>query len=118
MISSENFDEVLKEFGVGFMLRKLAGSTKPNVKFELNGDEWTFSTISSIKTTVVKFKLNEEFNEETMDGRKVKSLFVLESDNKLVQTQKDQDGKLVSTITREVTSDGKLNVVSQQSIKH
>ncbi len=62
----------MKELGVGFMLRKLGATTKPNVRFEKNGDQWTFTTISSIKTIIVKFKLNEEFDEETADGRKVK----------------------------------------------
>ena len=74
LISSENFDELMKELGVGFMLRKLGATTKPNVRFEKNGDEWTFTTISAIKTIVIKFKLNEEFDEETADGRKVKVL--------------------------------------------
>ena len=70
--TSENFEAIMKELGVGFMLRKLGATTKPNVKFEKQGDVWTFSTISAIKTIVITFKLNEEFDEETADGRKVK----------------------------------------------
>lgn len=111
MVSSENFEDVLKEFGVGYLLRKMALTTKPNVKFEVNGDEWTFSTISAIKCSVIKFKLNEDFQEETMDGRKLTAKFVLENDKKLIQTQHDKDGNLVATITREITDDGKLRVV-------
>ena len=72
LMSSENFDELMKEMGVGFVMRKLGQTTKPNIKFVQNGDEWTFTTTSAVKTTVVKFKLNEEFDEETADGRKVK----------------------------------------------
>jgi fatty acid-binding protein 3 len=72
LISSENFEDVMKALGVGLVLRKLGASQKPNVKFEKNGDEWTFSTISAIRTIVIKFKLDEEFDEETADGRKVK----------------------------------------------
>ena len=76
--SSENFEELMKELGVGYVLRKLGATTKPNVKFEKNdeSDECTFSTISAIKTIVLKFKLNEEFDEETADGRKVKVIFL------------------------------------------
>ena len=70
--TSVNFEEIMKELGVGFMLRKLGANTKPNVKLEKNGDNWTFSTISAIKTIIITFKLNEEFDEETADGRKVK----------------------------------------------
>ena len=74
LMSSENFDELMKEMGVGFVMRKLAMTTKPNIKFVQNGDEWTFTTTSAVKTTQIKFKLNEEFDEETADGRKVKVL--------------------------------------------
>lgn len=74
LTSSENFDELMKEMGVGFVMRKLGMTTKPNVKFVQNGDEWTFTTTSAVKTTQIKFKLNEEFDEETADGRKVKVL--------------------------------------------
>ena len=38
--TSENFDELLKELGVGFMLRKVAGTSKPNVEISKDGDEW------------------------------------------------------------------------------
>ena len=110
LISSENFDEVMKALGVGFVLRKMGGALKPNVRFEKNGDEWTFTTISTLKTTVIKFKVGEEFEEETIDGRKVRTTITVEND-KLVQTQKDKDGKLVSVITREITSNGELKTV-------
>ena len=114
MISSENFDEVLKEMGVGFVLRKMAGTTKPNVKFEQNGDEWTFSTLSALKTSVIKYKLGEEFEEERMDGNKVKTVIVFEN-GKLIQTQKDKDGKVVTVIEREITGENKLKAVSRPS---
>ena len=110
LVSSENFDELMKKVGVGLMTRKIAGTTKPNVRFARNGDEWTFATISSLKSNQIKFKLNEEFNEETLDGRKVRTTMTRDGD-KLVQTQKDKDGKLVCTITRDVTSNGELRVV-------
>jgi hypothetical protein len=72
LTTSENFEELMKEMGVGLVMRKLAMTTKPSVKFEKNGDEWTFTTSSAVKTTQIKYKLNEEFDEETADGRKVK----------------------------------------------
>ncbi len=74
LVDSQNFEELMKELGVNFVLRKLGNTTKPNVNFSVNGDEWTFTTTSAIKTSQLKFKLNEEFDEETLDGRKVKVL--------------------------------------------
>ena len=57
--------------GVGFVTRKLGNTLKPNVKFEQEGDYWAMSSISSLRSHVIKFKLDEEFDEETADGRKV-----------------------------------------------
>ncbi len=91
------------------MTRKIGNTLKPNVKFEVTGDEWVFSTVSSLRTHVIKYKLNEEFDEETADGRKVRAIFTLVDNNKLVQTETD-NGKEVSVITREVTPEGKLRV--------
>lgn len=118
LTSSENFDEVMKALGVGLMTRKIGAATKPNVRLEKNGDEWTFTTVSTLKTTAIKFKLNEEFDEETIDGRKVRTTITLEGD-KLVQTQRDRDNNnIVCVITREITPAGELKAVSQKfSIK-
>lgn len=88
----------------------MGNTTKPNVKFIQNGDEWTFSTISAIKTQTLKFKLNEEFDEETLDGRKVKTTMSLDG-NKLIQTQRDKDNNIVCVITREITDSGELKTV-------
>lgn len=58
-----------------------------------------FTTESTFKTTILKFKLGEEFDEETLDGRMVKTIMTIEG-NKLIQKQKT-DKK--SEITREFT---------------
>lgn len=110
MVSSENFEELMKELGVGLMTRKLGASFKPNVKFAKSGDEWTFTTSSSVKTLEIKYRLGQEFDEETLDGRKVKTVIVLDG-AKLVQTQRDKDGKVVCVITREITPSGELKTV-------
>lgn len=110
LVSSENFEELMKELGVGLVMRKIGNTTKPNVKFVQNGDEWTFTTSSTLKTQSLKFKLNEEFDEETLDGRKVKTTFSFDG-NKLVQTQKDKDNNIVCVITRELTPNGELKTV-------
>ena len=107
LVSSENFDEAMKAMGVGFAMRQVGKATKPNIKFTQNGDEWVFTTTSTLKTTTVTYKLDQWFDEETADGRKVKSCFVMDG-NKLVQTQKDKDGNVVCVITREIIEGGQL----------
>ncbi|CAG11960.1 unnamed protein product, partial [Tetraodon nigroviridis] len=54
---------------------------------------------STFKTTEIKFKLNEEFEETTADGRMTKTVITFEN-GKLVQHQK-WDGK-ETTIEREI----------------
>lgn len=70
--SGENFDEFLKALGVGWILRNLAKTTKPTIEVSLDGDVYTVKTITTMKTTEIKFKLGEEFEETRMDGKTVK----------------------------------------------
>uniref|UniRef100_A0A1Q3F8S3 Fatty acid-binding protein, muscle n=1 Tax=Culex tarsalis TaxID=7177 RepID=A0A1Q3F8S3_CULTA len=101
MDKSEGFDEYMKALGVGMVLRKLGNSINPTVELVKEGDEYTFNTMSTFKNTTIKFKLGEEFDEETVDGRKVKSVCTFEGDNKLVHEQK---GDKPTTIIREFTA--------------
>jgi len=91
MTKSENFDEYMKEVGVNFMMRKLASTAKPTTEISQSGDEWNIKTSTTFKTTEIKFKLGEPFDEETADGRKCKSTITLDG-NKMLHVQ-DCDGK-------------------------
>jgi len=108
MESSDNFEEYLKAIGVGMATRKMAATTKPNniIIAEPNGG-YNIRSESSFKNHDTKFKLNEEFEENTADGRKVKTTVRLEG-RKLIQEQK---GEPNSTITRELTDDNTLVTV-------
>lgn len=78
LISAENFQELLKNMGVKFLWRKLTRLAKPNQEFlKINEDEWLFVSRLYLKTARVKFRLNEEFEEITPDGRLVKVSFLL-----------------------------------------
>lgn len=79
--------------------RKMGSSVSPVVELTENNGVYTLRTTSPFKNTEIKFKLGEEFDEETADGRKVKSVCTLEG-NKLVQIQK---GEKDTTIEREYT---------------
>lgn len=110
--TSDNFENLMKELGVGFVLRKIGNTTKPNIKFEKDGDEWTQTTTSAIKTHQIKFKFDEEFKEETLDGRKCLSTCSV-VDGKFVHTQKDEKtGKVQLVTTRELESPGVIKAVS------
>jgi len=105
--SSENFDEYMKEVGVNMMTRTVAASLKPSYVITRDGDDvYNIRTESTFKNSDLIFKLNEEFDETTTDGRKVRSIIRLEG-SKLIQNQKGRPGAedktVPSVITRELT---------------
>lgn len=60
--------------GVSAMLRKVAvaAASKPHVVIKQNGEHFYINTSTTVRTTEVNFVIGEEFNEETVDGRKCK----------------------------------------------
>ncbi|XP_077208156.1 fatty acid-binding protein 5-like [Paroedura picta] len=107
LVSSEGFDDYMKELGVNLAMRKMGSMAKPDVTISKEGDTFTVKTESTFKTSEFSFKLNEKFTEETIDGRKTETLITLGDDNVLTQVQK-WDGK-ETTIKRKVV-DGQLIV--------
>ncbi|XP_017930237.1 myelin P2 protein [Manacus vitellinus] len=112
LVSSENFDDYMKELGVGLATRKLGGLARPDVIISMKGDIITIRTESTFKNTTISFKLGQQFDETTADDRKVKSVINLEKGS-LVQVQK-WNGK-ETTIKRRLV-DGKMVVVSSCSL--
>ncbi len=70
--SSENFDAFLKEIGVGLVTRKLANAASPSLEITVDGEYTSLKAVAPFKTQTTRFKLGEEFDEERMDGKKVK----------------------------------------------
>lgn len=56
------------------MLRRVAvaAASKPHVEIRQNGEHFYIKTSTTIRTTEIDFLIGEEFNEETVDGRKCK----------------------------------------------
>ncbi|KAJ8290738.1 hypothetical protein GJAV_G00016890 [Gymnothorax javanicus] len=103
--SSENFDDYMRALGVGFATRQMGNIAKPSLIISMDEQGMiTMKSQSKFKTTEIKFKLNEEFDETTADDRKTKTVISLEN-GKLVQKQ-TWDGK-TTTIERSV-EDGEL----------
>lgn len=102
LATSDNFDEYMKALGVGLVTRKMGNSVSPVVELKKEGDVYTLTSSSTFKTTVISFELGKEFDEETADGRKVKSTITLDG-NKLTQVQKGTDR--TTTIVRDFTAD-------------
>ncbi|KAM9198555.1 fatty acid-binding protein 9-like [Dugong dugon] len=87
LVCSENFEDYMKELGVRFAARNVAGSVKPTVSIGVNGDMVSIRTENPFKNTAISFKLGEEFEEATADNRQVKSIITLDSGS-MIQGQK------------------------------
>lgn len=83
-------------------MRNMAKVQTPTVEIGNEGDEWSIKTITTFKTSEIKFKLGQEFDETRLDGVVVKSTITLDGANKLVQKQ---SGEVPSEIIREVDGD-------------
>lgn len=97
MYESKDFNEYMKELGVGYFTRAIGNSVTPTVELRKNGNKYELHTTSTFKNSIINFELGKEFDEETLDGRNVKSVVTLEG-NKLIQKQ---GGSPKSEIIRE-----------------
>ncbi|KAK3085761.1 hypothetical protein FSP39_008301 [Pinctada imbricata] len=124
--SDENWDNYMKAMGVNFVLRKVGNTITSYEEIIQDGDNWELKITSTFKNAHLKFKLGEEFDETTMDGRQCKSTFVIE-DGDLVHYQKgkkpdDPESKIVrkrvddETMTITLDALGK-NVVTVRTFK-
>merc|ERR1712165_381099 len=104
-VSEEGYEDVLKALNVGFMLRKAALASTPTMTITEAGGSWTLVTKTTMKSMELKFKLGEEFDEETTDGRKCKTTVTMDG-NKLVTNQKAQGGGKDALAVREFSDDG------------
>ena len=53
-------------------MRKMANAATPVVDITLDNETYSMKSTTTFKTTEIKFKLGEEFEETTADGRIVK----------------------------------------------
>uniref|UniRef100_A0A8D2ARW4 Fatty acid binding protein 9 n=1 Tax=Sciurus vulgaris TaxID=55149 RepID=A0A8D2ARW4_SCIVU len=106
LVSSENFEDYMKELGVNAAARNAAGSVKPSVTISADGETVHIRTESSLKNSEIAFRLGEEFDETTADNRNVKSIITLDNGS-MIQVQKWLDKE--TTIKRKIV-DGKMVV--------
>merc|ERR1712098_544623 len=106
--SAENYEEILKVLDVNFLLRKAAPVSTPTLEVKEEGGVWTITTATTLKTMELKFKIGEEFDETTPDGREVKALVTFENGKIVtVQTAK-KEGQKSTKSTREMNGADEL----------
>uniref|UniRef100_A0A8C5CAN8 Lipocalin/cytosolic fatty-acid binding domain-containing protein n=1 Tax=Gadus morhua TaxID=8049 RepID=A0A8C5CAN8_GADMO len=72
MSLSENFDEYMRAIGVGMASRQVGNVIKPKFIVSVAEGVISMKTQSTFKSTEIKFKLDEEFEERTADDRVTK----------------------------------------------
>ncbi|XP_022340034.1 fatty acid-binding protein homolog 5-like isoform X1 [Crassostrea virginica] len=108
--SDDKWDEYMRTLGINFVLRKVGNSITSYEEMKQNGDQWELNITSTFKNAHLKFKLGEEFDETTLDGRKCKSTFVIEGED-LVHYQKGiKPGEVDSKITRTRVDDETMTI--------
>lgn len=111
--STENFDEYLYELGVSYILRNLARLAKPTITISRTCDEnstgaiyppdspdcdWRIYTETPFKTHTIRFKIDQQVDDYTMDGRSTISIFNIQDENTLIE---HQIGDVNTTLIRE-----------------
>ena len=86
LIDSQGFDEFMIALGINFLQRKLAGTAKPDYDITKNGDYYTLKTVAPLKSSEFTFKFGEEFEQDRINGERVKGIIKLEG-NKWVEKQ-------------------------------
>merc|ERR1711928_311609 len=100
--SAENYEEMLKMVDVNMLLRKAACASTPKMEVSEDGGVWTIKTSTTLKTMELKFKLGEQFDETTPDGREVTAVVNLDG-GKIVTVQKaKKDGEKSTKSVREM----------------
>uniref|UniRef100_A0A915DPE0 Lipocalin/cytosolic fatty-acid binding domain-containing protein n=1 Tax=Ditylenchus dipsaci TaxID=166011 RepID=A0A915DPE0_9BILA len=106
-----------QQIGVGFLMRKMASLIKDTVDITSDGSHWKVASISSFKNHVTEFDIGKEFEEETIEGREMKTTFKLDA-GKLIQEQKKIDSTdKDSTITRYVEGDKLIIEMESNGVK-
>jgi len=104
-LSADNYEELLKELQVNFLLRKAATASSPVVEISEENGTWTIKSATTLKTVSLSFKLGEKFEETTPDGRQVSSLANFENGKLTIVQTAQKQGEKSTTSVREMVGD-------------
>ncbi|KAJ3643805.1 hypothetical protein Zmor_026493 [Zophobas morio] len=79
---NENLEPYYSAIGVPYVARKMMSFTSPRLTISNEGDEWTITTSTTLRTVSSKFKLNEEYDEDMPKGA-LKSTTTVEDESTL-----------------------------------
>lgn len=100
---------------VNALKRAVGDHTKFKEVWEVRGDTIYLKVSNPFKSTHNRFKLNEFFEEDTMDGKKAKSIYTEENGRLIVRQQREPHNVIQC---REIGHDGKMVLVSLNLYVH
>merc|ERR1712228_437711 len=103
--SAETYEEFLKALDVNFLLRKAATVSTPVMTVSEEGGVWSILTSTTLKSMELKFKIGEEFDETTPDGRDVTAIVTLEGNSFVTEQKAKKDGQKSTKSIREFNGD-------------
>jgi len=101
-VSQDNFGEYLKAAGFGMIKRKALESLKPDVIIEVNGKKVKISNVTSVKTAVQEWTLDEPSKYDPGSGTEETFINSVEG-NKIVSKRQGSDAPAA---IREFTDSG------------
>merc|ERR1712141_410458 len=103
-IDMENF---MKELKLGWLKRKLANafSITLEVSYDITSETWNFKTSSLVNKVDFKFKIGEEYEEKTPDGRDVLVTVTKEDDKFIQKAMAKNEGEKSTVAEREFKGD-------------
>ncbi|VDO00765.1 unnamed protein product [Rodentolepis nana] len=114
--SNEGLGELLVRMGAGILARTTMNKTKPLMIITREkgpgdpeeGEVFSIKTQSKIKSAVCTFRMGYAFDEITMDGRSVRTVFTMDGET----LKQEQKGTKTTHITYSIEKDT-LRMVSQ-----
>eukprot|EP00092_Neocalanus_flemingeri_P033721 GFUD01036657.1.p1 GENE.GFUD01036657.1~~GFUD01036657.1.p1 ORF type:complete len:132 (+),score=43.34 GFUD01036657.1:195-590(+) len=107
-ISSENYEEFLKALDVNYLLRKAAMVSTPTMEFSEENGVWSIKSATTLKSMELKFKVGEEFEETTADGRDVRAVANFEGGKFVIVQRAKKAGQASTRTIRELNGPNEL----------
>jgi len=112
LTSSENFEAFMAEMKVSAFVNTCGKIIKPILKISCVNDVYSMKTSLLLRTTVIQFKLGQEFIEERADGRRCISVITIK-DNIMTHIMK---GEPECTVIREFNGDEMIATMTVNNV--
>jgi len=108
----------MSRLGVSYVVRKLGNKSTPVVTVSKGDDDvLSFKQESLVSTSEIKFKIGEQFDEKTADGRAVKSTMTLVKPNAIKHEMLGTNGGKDSVCIREFFQDKMTCVCTVEDVE-